>query len=503
MIDGGVFIDRDPTTGIGSGVEDVLARMDRFGVERALATSFMSLYFDAREGNSFTASVCAESDGRLLSVACVNLLGYDAGEQYLQDLKDEGFVATALFPEPQYWSLSDYVAQKFAVQAAEVGMPLQVGLWTRRDLADVARHIAPAGGPVLVRWMRGGGYNTLPDTIAIAQDLPNVIFDVSTVTQSGGIEHLVERVGAERLYLASNAPLAAEGASYFLLEAARIGDAQRERIRAGTLAEALGIEPLEAGAAPTSTLWEDMRSAPKIDTHWHTSGWNIIEPRTSFEAIGEDFDAFNYSIAISNSIRALNHEIVAGNAETRTFLDAEPRARGLVVINPLEIETSISEIAKYRDDPRFVGLKTIQDFYGKDLDEPGYLEIFDALDDMPDWPIMAHLPGMDRLARARPHLSFISAHATWRYWDFADLDNVWFDIATSTSDRHDAHIRAMVEMVGEDRVIFSCDGQLMSPAWTLGKLASAELSETAMRKILQENAFNAFPRLRETVEPPA
>ncbi len=150
-----------------------------------------------------------------------------------------------------------------------------------------------------------------------------------------------------------------------------------------------------------------------------------------------------------------------------------------------------------------MGVKTIQDFYGKDLDDPGYLEILDALDDKPDWPIMAHLPGMDRLARARPHLNFIAAHATWRYWDFADLENVWFDIATSTADHHDANIRAMVETVGEDRVIFSCDGQLMNPAWTLGKLASAGLPDTAMRKILQENAFKAFPRLRETAEPPA
>jgi hypothetical protein len=328
-------------------------------------------------------------------------------------------------------------------------------------------------------------------------DHPNVCFDISTITQSGGIERLVERLGADRLFLASGMPLVAEGASYFMLEGARIPDSDRRMIQGGTLARALGIEA-DPASAPDTHLWQTFRDIPKIDTHWHTSGWNIIEPRTSFEAIAQDFDVFNYQVAISSSIRALNHDIVTGNAETKDFVDNDPRARGLIVINPLEIETSIGEIEKYRNNPRFVGIKTIQDFYGKDLDDPAYLEIFAHLDDMPGWPIMAHLPGMDRLARLKPHINFVAAHATWRYWDFVELKNVWFDIATSTADRQDADIKGLLAGVGEDRIIFSCDGQLMNPAWTLGKLASADLPETALQKIFQVNARDAFPRLRDT-----
>jgi hypothetical protein len=502
MIDGGIFIDRDPTSGRGGEAADAIARLDRFGIDHALAASFKAVYFDEREGNSLTADICTGSGGRLSPLAVVNLIGYDLHADRLREIAEGPFVAAALFPAPQNWSWADYVTEVFARECAALNFPIQAGVWGRQDLAAVARHVAPAGGDVLIRWMGRSGYNNIADMIAVAHDHQNIVFDISTVTQSGGIEHLAERIGADRLYCASSAPLAAEGAPYFMLEGARLSEADRMAIRRGTLSRVLKIDP-PTHPAPAPSAWEALRDTPKVDTHWHTSGWNIIEPRISFAQISEDFDALGYRIAISNSIRALNHEIVEGNAETRAFLDAEPRARGLVVINPLEIATSISELAKYRGDPRFVGVKTIQDFYGKDLDDPGYLEILDALDDKPDWPIMAHLPGMDRLARARPHLNFIAAHATWRYWDFADLENVWFDIATSTADHHDANIRAMVETVGEDRVIFSCDGQLMNPAWTLGKLASAGLPDTAMRKILQENAFKAFPRLRETAEPPA
>jgi predicted TIM-barrel fold metal-dependent hydrolase len=500
MIDGGIFLGIDPTSGIGSDVGGVLARMDRFGVAQALATSFRGIYFDAREGNAETSGLCAQSGDRLLPVATVNMLGYDAGADTLERIKADRFLAVALFPGFQNWSWSDYAASKFAAQAAAHGLPIQAGVWNRSDLAAVARNIAPAGGAVLVRWMRGSGYNNIPDMIAVALDYPNVVFDISTVTQSGGIEHLVERIGAERLYLASGLPLVLEGAPYFMLEAARLPDQSRRSIKTETLTRILNLAPT-AQETEIPAQWERLRRAPKIDTHWHTSGWNIIEPRTSPGAIAADFDAFNYQVAISSSIRALNHDITEGNAETKAFVDTESRARGLVVVNPLDIETSISEIEKYRDDDRFVGIKTIQDFYGKELSDPAYLAIFEVVARMQDWPVMAHMPGMRQAAERFPSLHFIAAHSTWRYAEFAGLDNVWFDIATSTALRQEANLADLVASVGEERVVFSCDGQLMNPAWTLGKLASSGLPDRTLQRILGENAFAAFPRLRRTTEP--
>lgn len=495
MIDGGVFIDRDPTQEIGDGVDDVMRRLDRFGVDRALAASFKAVYFDYREGNEETRRACARTGDRLLPMAVVNLLGYDSGDDYLARVKADGFMALALFPHMQYWSWSDYVAQKIACQAAELGLPLQAGLRTRRDLADVARHVAPAGGSVLVRWMHGSGYNNVPDIIATGQDFPNLYFDVSNVTQSGGIELLVGRLGAERLYLASNIPLVLEGAPYFLLRAAHLSAEQRRLIEGGTLARVLGL-PEPKRATPPPEIWETMRRAPKIDTHWHTSGWNLIEPRLDFATMSKEFDSFNYQLAVSSSIRALNHDLATGNAETLAFAESDPRVRGLVVVNPCQVEASLAELAKYRDDPRFVGVKSIQDFYGKELDDPGYAAIFEHVRDIPDWPVMAHLPGLRRAAEAFPDLNFVAAHSTWRYWEFKGLDNVWFDIATSSALRQEVDLRGLVEAVGADRVIFSCDGQLMNSAWTLGKMASSDLPADVVDKILRFNALAAFPRLK-------
>jgi hypothetical protein len=167
----------------------------------------------------------------------------------------------------------------------------------------------------------------------------------------------------------------------------------------------------------------------------------------------------------------------------------------LIVVNPRQAERSLAEIAKYSPDRRFVGLKTIQDFYGLRLDDPLYRPFVEAARELGDMPVMAHLPGMAEAARRAPDVGFIAAHSTWRHRELADLPNVWFDIATSTAVEAESDIADLVAAVGPERVLFSSDAPLMDPAWTLGKLALLDLPAEALEAIFRRTALTAFPRL--------
>jgi predicted TIM-barrel fold metal-dependent hydrolase len=272
-----------------------------------------------------------------------------------------------------------------------------------------------------------------------------------------------------------------------------LSDRDRHRIESGTLARVLGVA--QPPPAPAPEDWERLKTRPKVDTHWHTSGWNIIEPKIDFASLSKEFDAYNYRTVVNSSIRALNDDLVAGNAETLAFMRRDSRVRGLVVINPHQPELSIAEIEKYRHMPRFVGVKTIQDFYSMELHDPAYCRILDHVRRMPGWSVMAHLPGLARAAEKYPDINFVAAHSTWNYKPLVPLMNVWFDIATSTPLRAESDIAGLIAAVGPKRVIFSSDGQLMNPAWTLGKLASLALPEDMLARIFERNAFDAFPRL--------
>jgi predicted TIM-barrel fold metal-dependent hydrolase len=499
MIDGGVLLGRDATANRGMETAEILSRLSRLGVTRALASSFRAFHFDAAEGNRDTLQAARESGGRLVPLAAVSMAAFEAGKGRMAGLKDQGFAGTVLAPCLSGGRLGGYALRAIAREAAQTGLPLQVVIADQAELAEVAQHAAPAGGPVLVRWSRGGRYAQLPDVIAVGRDCPNLLFDIGVATQSGSIELLVRHLCAERLFVASNLPRAFEACPYFMLQAARLDDESRRLIGGANLARVYGLPAPAAADAPAA--FESLRARPKIDTHWHTSGWNLIEPRIDAALLRQEFDYFNYRMVISSSIRALNDDLRAGNAETLALADSDPRVRGLVVVDPLQPEASIAEIERYRGDPRFVGVKTIQDFYHLDLDAPGYRRIFEHVRGLSGWPVMAHIPGMREAAARFPDLHFVCAHSTWGYRDLAALPNVWFDIATSTPLRDESDIAGLIGTVGAGRVLFSTDGQLINPAWTLGKLASLDLSEGDLDMILLGNAPKAFPRLVQGAGP--
>lgn len=491
-IDGGIFIGRDETTGHEISVERQLEILSWMGADRTIAAAFRSIWFDYREGNAQLLQF-AQSNTRIIPAAVINLAGFDPFDGYLESLRAQGFAAAVLVSGVMGWSLQSSSARTFARAAAGAGLPIILCIRSSADYLAASDYIAPSGATVLVRWMRGGGYFNVTDMLAVARDCPNFLFEAGIVTQSGGIEHLVDRLGDERWFIASNLPLSHAGCAYFMLAAANLPPSSRDKIAGVNLARALGLQGKHAFRMPQG--FERLKSAAKIDTHWHTSGWNLIETRTGFDDLSKLAKDYNCRAVVTSSIRALSDDLVTGNEETRAFLDKEQSARGMVVVNPRRIPESLAALDRYRNDSRFIGVKTIQDFYDLRLDSDLYNPIFEKLREMRGWPLMAHLPGLKEAAEQNPDVSFIAAHSTWRHREIEHLPNVWFDIASSTPLVSESDVADLVKRV-PDRVIFSADAPLLDPAWTLGKLASIDLSEQQLEMLFLQNAVHAFPRLR-------
>lgn len=501
LLDGGVFLGRDARTGIGfDAAEQLLVRLDAFAIDQALAHDFSGVLYDFHTGNARTSAVCAASGGRLIPVATVNINGWDPKADPLDELAKD-FRAIALHASWQGWSWNGTAAENLANHASAAAIALQPTIFAADEMAAAARTLCPSGATVLFRTLGRGGYNLIPEILAIAQKWPNAYFDVSTITQTGGIAYLADRIGADRLYLASGSPITLEGAPLFTFWTAEINDAQRDLIAGRTLRRALGLGG-ETSAVRPPPSFEKLSCWPKCDTHSHTGTWNIIEPSISEAAIRGELDRNAIRVLVVNSIEALNGDLEAGNAGVAHFVETDPRLFGLIVIDPTQPERSLAEVDRYQGNGRFLGLKSIQDFYQRNmkpmrLDDAAYAPLLrrGAAEKL---PIMAHIPGMPEAARANPDAVFICAHSTWRYRDFAGLKNVYYDIATSTSLRSECNLRGLIDAVGVDRVIYSSDSQLMTTAFTLGKLASIPVIDSELEKILMRNAFSAFPRLAQS-----
>ncbi len=92
MIDGGVFLGRNPANGNTLSVKALLADMVEHKIEKAVIASYKSLYFNYKEGNEEILS-CSRKYGNLIPAAIINPMGFDAKNDlpYLWSLKKKGF----------------------------------------------------------------------------------------------------------------------------------------------------------------------------------------------------------------------------------------------------------------------------------------------------------------------------------------------------------------------------------------------------------------------------
>ena len=196
------------------------------------------------------------------------------------------------------------------------------------------------------------------------------------------------------------------------------------------------------------------------------------------------------------SIEAINYDLDAGNCQTERVLAADPRAVGLIVVNPLQSRESLAQIERLAAHPRFVGVKTIQDNYGLGLDHAAYEPLL-AEAAKRDLPVLAHLTGMEGAAQKFPSVRFVGAHGNWgRTHRLRALPNVWFDFSTSHALAEETQLARFIRETGAHRILFGSDGQLVSPAWSLAKLLDCGLSDGDLDLILRRNAEQVFPKAK-------
>jgi hypothetical protein len=500
IIDGGCFAGHDLETGFQCPIEAVIADFDSYGVEAGLVGSYRALYQDARAGNAEAAEWARRFPGRVIPLAILNPVGYgDEPEAVLGWLKDTlGIRVAAIFSLPAYYrpEWDSPAVRRVGRAAARVGVALQAGITTEAELAAVARAWGDLPVPVMIRWMAGHRYKTLAAEAALARTASNMLFDVGNLSSNGGLEQTVARVGAERLFIASNAPHNLGGPPHAILHEARLRADDRARIRRGTLARLLASgAKVSTSSVYETPAWTELRARPKVDIHWHPDHWNLGEPALAVADQIATFDRYGYERVIGSSILALNYDLDAGNAATAAWCDADARAYGLIVVNPLHTEASLAEIERYARHPRFVGVKTIQDVFGIGLDDPAYEPLLVRAGEH-GLPMLAHMPGLDRAAARHPAITFVAAHTNWgRAQRFIPLANVCFDFSTGHALRHETQLARFIEAVGPERVMFGSDGSLISPAWSLAKLLPLGLGADKEEAILRTNAYRVFPRL--------
>ncbi|HIE08741.1 MAG TPA: metal-dependent hydrolase [Armatimonadetes bacterium] len=237
-----------------------------------------------------------------------------------------------------------------------------------------------------------------------------------------------------------------------------------------------------------------------IDIHAHYGAWPFPSKGEELERLLRFLDKYGVEKCVLSSSRAIAHDFVRGNAELAEVLGRDPRLFGYVTLNPNYIELCEREMAQYlRGETKFVGAKLHHSYTGVSPDSPETREVLARLRRY-DVPVLVHtysasdVRQVAKLAAEFRQTKFILAHMGARDWREAIRlarvhTNLFLDPCCSVpdADKISEAVRALPH-----RVVFGSDMTLLHPAYTLGMVMDADLSDAEREAVLYRNALRLF-----------
>ena len=248
-------------------------------------------------------------------------------------------------------------------------------------------------------------------------------------------------------------------------------------------------------------------SCPVIDAHTHIStshfdGWHQKYDRISTADILEDLDRLGIDCIVTAPHPLLQGRMEEANEMAEAAAKEFPgKVYGYISVVPgCGMDAVKEQIAKYSKNPAFLGLKFLagSHYHGK-MYLPEYQYALDFADEV-RCPVLCHsyanVPSLEEFTSAienRHRLKLIVAHQGGGMAKYTrmtvpvlrEYENVYLEICGSMDNQ--LPMEALVEMMGEDRVIFGTDAINLDPKYEIGKVALSPLSDWVKKKIFADN----------------
>ena len=547
----------DPVGGAFDTAAELLTELRRLGVGEALVYHRVAAEADVEAGNRALLDALA---GHASLYPCWVMVPPTLGDfpkpaAWVREAREWGVRAVRLYPRHSLYTLADWCVGPLltALQDAELPLLLDFGdpHWSEQVIpwGDIqALCDAYPGLPVVVVGATSG---TTRDAVAVLQRVSNLHLELHAFN-AAGVLHALAQVGlARQLLFGTGMPVnasecsvghvLASGLDQADLRAVTSANARRllgtdahepeglrgkpvSRSATGYAAfakrgrpqrrKAMGLRGRRVSRSATATYPDapplERQDCPVIDVHAHYGAWErtITLPRTP-EAIVAAMDRTGVDKLIGSSFTAIHGEMRRGNEQTEAFCEAFPqRLYGYCAINPHypgEIEAELRRC--FEDSPHFVGLKFHCGLHAASLSHPGY-EAALAYADAHGLPVLVHGGGdralWETVAARYPNASFIMAHAcAWDGVDLAgrefyglarDATNIHVDVAGSRACR--GALRALVDLVGPDKVLYGSDFPMFDLAWQVARIAGSDLTVGQQTALCSGNALRLFDHLR-------
>ena len=243
-----------------------------------------------------------------------------------------------------------------------------------------------------------------------------------------------------------------------------------------------------------------------IDVHAHWGRFPMPMGEITLPGMLRVMDANHIERVVLSSIESILYDMVSGNCAVAQVVHQSPRVFGYIFLSPNRMAESFAELDRYANDPRFLGVKMYSGIYiGQPLNCAAHKKFLERIAaKCPRLVILFHcgendpnnFPGILELARLFPSLKFIMGHMGSALWSQAlavaqQQPNLFAEICApvpACPRTEDA-----VKAIGAERVLFGSDYPIINPAYMLGTVLGADITETERQKILCDNAARLLP----------
>lgn len=491
------------------GVNDLLAEMDRVGIEETLVHHSCAVQAHPEYGNQRLLDEIAGEPS--LHPAWVLLppgpqeLG--STDRLIENMRVAGVRAAFMYPNLHKYSFTPNTLGELPAALEAAGIPIFVNTgrthWSQITIDwDGVIAICRSHPGLHVTLLHEGG-TTQRALFAQWPELPNLHLDTCYFQMPEPIAGVCNRFGAGSLLFGTNMPTTDPGGPIHTLWAADIDEATRAAVAGDNLRRMMGLAPKGAGSMGT---WPCGAAGFRVfDIHGHLGRWETVHsPVGRPDEIVAAMDRIGIETIVVSDFVAIGPDFRDGNARTAAAVRQFPgRILGYGAYNPNYGDAMAEEMRRCLDEYGMVGLKVHCGQHDTRITDDRYRPAF-AFANERGLPVLVHgnppTEWLDSLLAEYPDMYFLLAHRGGRVIDEGDTivalasqrPNLIFDLTASAC--HRGYLAWLVGGIGPDQICYGSDFPLMDFSYQLGRVLGADISDDDKRKILCHNAARIFRR---------
>ena len=495
----------------------VVARAEAVGITRTYVAALTGVYHEAGLGNA-DARAAASLHGELTAAAVVDPRSGSRALDQVEESIDAGVRLFRAFRVAQgAWPPSEATFQAAARRIADAGLVLMANLGN--PIGELTEYMHALGDMDLTIVFTNVTYATLGEALTVMRDDPRVHLESHRLCRPDTLELIASEVGADRVLFGTSGPPFNAQAALDLVLHANLPEPDRRLILAGNalrLIEGVAVDDRATPDLSPDPFGAPVRgpgSVPIIDIHAHNGAWPYAGATsrdnhgiTTLERLMAKYNVeqtfASSALAITNDFRRGNRELVEGSRGRGTI-------RPLVTISPHDVSGSCEEMDRWYPEPHVVGAKLHTQLSRVAIGDPRMATLFREVAARSK-PVVNHVmalggfdpptetqqvDGIVEMAARYPDLIVVAYHGGGLDWermlDLAEpLPNLYVEYASSWP--QDNPVRAAVDRLGPQRVMFGTDMDLLSPSLMVGLVDSAGLDPAAYAAVLHGNARRVF-----------